>query len=441
MKTYLHIADELENRIKAGDLQPGDRLPPQRTFAYERGIAASTITRAYGELARRGFAGGEVGRGTYILDAGSGQALALSASRDDLPVDLEVNFPTLDGQEHRMMEGLQTLLEAEAGECLFRPRGRFDEGDRRLKRAFADFLATGPWRPDPSSLQFAAGGRQAIAAALSALVPAGGTLAVEKLTYPIVKALASRLGIRLLPVEMDQEGLIPAALEAAQRRQNVKAVYFQSAIHNPIGTVMGRERRQALGRVLEKTGMAGIEDCVYRFLIPRTFSPVAQYAPDHVIVLDSFSKRLSPGLNLGLLAVPEGYRQDVQDALLQGGWSATSFALQACRAWLDSGLVVDLETAKRRDARKRQKVLQDCLSSFDIISHPSAYHAWLRLPKEHRAESFVAKAAREGIALVPGAAFAADPAYAPPSVRIALASSTLGRLRNALMRLSDILER
>src|SRR3979490_3079372 len=63
---YLKLADTIAAEIADGTLKPGDRLPPQRSFAYERKIAVSTASRVYAELLRRGLVVGEVGRGTFI---------------------------------------------------------------------------------------------------------------------------------------------------------------------------------------------------------------------------------------------------------------------------------------------------------------------------------------------------------------------------------------
>ncbi|TIW69602.1 MAG: GntR family transcriptional regulator, partial [Mesorhizobium sp.] len=52
---YLKLADDVALEIAEGRLRPGERLPPQRSFAYQRGIAASTATRVYAELLRRGL--------------------------------------------------------------------------------------------------------------------------------------------------------------------------------------------------------------------------------------------------------------------------------------------------------------------------------------------------------------------------------------------------
>src|ERR1700692_1473451 len=63
---YLKLADAVAVEIASGALKPGDRLPPQRSFAYGRKIAVSTASRVYTELLRRGLVVGEVGRGTFV---------------------------------------------------------------------------------------------------------------------------------------------------------------------------------------------------------------------------------------------------------------------------------------------------------------------------------------------------------------------------------------
>ena len=74
---YLKLADTVAAEIADGTLKPGDRLPPQRSFAYERKIAVSTASRVYAELLRRGLVVGEVGRGTFISgEARRGMAAA-----------------------------------------------------------------------------------------------------------------------------------------------------------------------------------------------------------------------------------------------------------------------------------------------------------------------------------------------------------------------------
>ena len=94
---YLRLADAVAAEIANGGLKAGDQLPPQRTFAYERKIAASTASRVYTELLRRGLVVGEVGRGTFI----SGEArrgITAPTEPRGARIDLEFNYPMLPTQ-------------------------------------------------------------------------------------------------------------------------------------------------------------------------------------------------------------------------------------------------------------------------------------------------------------------------------------------------------
>src|SRR5262245_24774975 len=101
---YVKLADALAEDISAGRLKPGDRLLPQRTFAYRHDIAVSTASRVYSELIRRGLAAGEVGRGTYIL--GSAPRNPMPHEITDGRIDLEFNFPILPEQSELMAPAL-----------------------------------------------------------------------------------------------------------------------------------------------------------------------------------------------------------------------------------------------------------------------------------------------------------------------------------------------
>ena len=89
---YLKLADTVASEIANGALKPGDRLPPQRSFAYQRKIAVSTASRVYTELLRRGLVVGEVGRGTFVSGE-TRRGVAMPIEPRGARIDLEVNYP------------------------------------------------------------------------------------------------------------------------------------------------------------------------------------------------------------------------------------------------------------------------------------------------------------------------------------------------------------
>lgn len=156
------------------------------------------------------------------------------------------------------------------------------------------------------------------------------------------------------------------------------------------------------------------------------------------MLVDSLSKRLAPGLTLGMIVAPEAWGERVAASLRSGAWIAPGFALEAGTRWMADGTVATIVRAKRRDAVARQTLAHARLAGLAVSGDPRAYHCWLQLPEPWRAEPFVAAAARRGIAITPAAAFALGSGHAPNAVRLALASPALDTLSTALDTLAAL---
>lgn len=435
---YQRLADEVAARIVDGTLRPGEQLPTQRAYARRRGIAPSTATRVYQELVRRGLVVGEVGRGSFVRAAKGPGTLAL-AEPADARIDLELNYPVIPGQADLLAHSLGNLLRPEALADSLRPIGA--AGTDVARARFAQFVAHGEWQPQPDELLFSGNGRQAIAAALSALVPAGGRLGVEALTYPVVKGLAQRLGIALVPLPIDDAGIIPSALADLHRVTPLRAVYLQPRAHNPLGISWPAHRRAELVEVLRASDLSVIEDAVWSFLAEPALGlgPLAAELPERTVLIDSLSKRLAPGLSVGfVVAASDALRSSVANALRSMATAPGAFALESAVRWLGDGTVTEIVKGKRADAAERQRLARELLAGQTLKSDESSYYVWWELPEPWRAETFVASAHAQGIAVTSGEAFAADPRSTPRAVRIALASPPLDVLGRALTTLREI---
>ncbi|MEU1867114.1 PLP-dependent aminotransferase family protein [Streptomyces gardneri] len=439
MEEYRRIADRVEAAVRDGRLTPGDRLPPQRVFARRHRIANSTAIRVYGELARRGLAVGEVGRGTFVRAAPPLPGPALAEATGAAPVDLQLNYPVAEGQSELMARALAALARPDVlAEAVSGPAAA--TGTPEAREAAVSVLARPGWAPDPEGLLFAGNGRQAIAAALSALVPPGGRLGVEALTYPLVKAVAERLGIRLVPLALDDDGIRPEALAATHRATPLAAVYLQPTLHNPLSTTMSEPRRSELAELLRHLDLTAVEDTTWAFLAPGAAPPpLAAFAPERVLLVDSLSKRLAPGLTVGYLVVPGRLRATVAEALRSGAWTAGGLALAAATRWAGDGAVAEAVAAKRADTAARHALVRRRLDGYAVRTSPHAYYCWWELPAPWRAETFTAAAAgRAGVAVTPGSAFAVGPGTAPDAIRVGLASPPRAVLDGALARLAAL---
>src|ERR1051325_1461536 len=60
------LVDRFAAAIEAGELDPGEKLPPTRALASDAGINHLTAARVYRRLAEEGWVTASVGRGTFV---------------------------------------------------------------------------------------------------------------------------------------------------------------------------------------------------------------------------------------------------------------------------------------------------------------------------------------------------------------------------------------
>ena len=248
---YRAIAEALAEDVRGGRLAAGTRLPTHRDLAWKLRLTIGTVSRAYAEAERRGLIAGEVGRGTYVRhptgvvpDAMPGDILGETQDPDF--IDLTINRPSAAGEEEAIAAALQGLA---ADPDLVRLLDYQAPAGRREDRvAGAAFLERCGLATTPEQVVMTAGGQHAMACVIAALTQPGDTLAAEALTYPGLRALARLLQLRLVPIAMDEQGLVPDALEAACRAAPVRALYTMPTLHNPTTATMPVARRQSRGR-------------------------------------------------------------------------------------------------------------------------------------------------------------------------------------------------
>ncbi len=429
---YQQIADKIILDVKNGVLKPGERLLPQREFAYIHEIAPSTASRVYAELVKRGVAIGEVGRGTYIRAFDSVPPELGEPAKE--PINMQLNFSVLSEQAEEMSKVLVPMLRKDVLETSLKPVSVVQ--DAKSRADMAEFLSRSSWKVNPDHILYTGGGRQGLTAAMVAVASIGERIGVEYLTYTVVKGIAARLGITLVPVDMDEGGLCLKSLRKIHKKTPLKAIYIQPSLHNPLGVSMDDQRRKDVAKFVIDENIYAIDDAVYAYL--ASDKPFVTYAPEHTIYVDSLSKRLSPSLGFGMLVVPEQLKEKCIASLRTGGWTTSSISFELCQRMITSGAVNRMSELRYKDAKNRQKLAKNILKDLLIHADPRSYHLWMELPNPWRAEEFSAAAAERGVALSPASLFAVEPASAPNAVRLALAPPRINQLKKGLKIVRDL---
>jgi DNA-binding transcriptional MocR family regulator len=438
---YRAIAEALAEDVGEGRLAAGTRLPTHRDLAWKLRVTIGTVSRAYAEAERRGLIIGEVGRGTYVRQPGGAAAMMpgdiLGETRDPDLIDLTINRPVAAGEGVAMAAALERLAtEPDLGSLLdyHAPAGRSED-----RVAGAAFLKSFGLAASPEQVVTTAGGQHAMACVIGALTRPGDTLAVEALTYPGLRALASLLHLRLAPIAIDDEGLIPEAFDAACRAAPVRALYTMPTLHNPTTATVPVARREALAEMARRHDVTLIEDDVYGFLLDAPPPPLAHYAPERSFYITSTSKSLMPALRVGYVHAPKAKVDPIAAAVRATLYSAPPLMARIVARWIADGTAARLAEEKRAETRRRNSTARRVLAGAGFTGGPAAPHLWLTLPEPWRADDFVAAARRRGVGVIPAAAFAVV-RQPPEAVRICLgAQTTAERVEQALVRLAELL--
>ena len=421
---YLAIADALARDVAAGALSPGERLPTHRALARGLGVNVVTVTRAYAEAARRGLVDGEVGRGTFVsrLEP-NGAHLALLPQGGDT-IDLHFNLPAGDPGlvDLRELYGSLAREGFHPMEADYAPAGR-----REHREAGAAWIARSGVEADPARVFVTSGGQHAMSVAFATLTGPGDTLLVEELTYPGMKALASVLHLRTVPVALDEEGIRPDALENACRKGNPKALYCMPTLQNPTGIVWSEERRHEVVAIARRYGLVIVEDDTTAFLVDDPPPPLARIAPEQVVFVASTSKSIGPGLRLGYLHLPACERgrlhalsERTAANLAALSWMTAPLMAEITSRLIGSGVADRIVAWKRAEADARRELFDDLLGHLETSSHPRSSFLWTSLPAPWRCGDFVEQARRAGVAVTPAEAFVVGRAQAPHVVRISI---------------------
>ena len=428
---YIAISDAIDDAVRSGRLRGGERLPPQRDLAKALGVDLTTVTRAYGLAREAGLIQGSGRLGSHVRNS-------TQAPPPDIAADSGMIMPPQPAfalLPDALRTGLARLLRAGGQSPLlqYQPTG----GNLRDRReAAAAFTARGMSTEEPDVI-VTAGGQNALHAILGTIFSPGDTICAGRFTYPGLLALARRFGLRLHPLAIDADGVLPDAVEAAARA-GARALYVVPTDDNPTTATLPLARRRALADIARRHGLTIVEDDAYGQLPAAPLPSLAAFAPEWTWHIASVSKIISPTLRIAHVRAPSAaaagrLAADIHETAVMAPPLNAALVTQ----WLRDGSFATLIAAVREEGIARQRVVARALRGIEHAAHAEGYHHWLRLPQGADPAAIAAVVRPAGLSIVPGATFAIDPASAEPALRISIGGAIdHDRLARACERLA-----
>ncbi|MFB8076195.1 aminotransferase class I/II-fold pyridoxal phosphate-dependent enzyme [Streptomyces sp. NPDC056013] len=410
------IAASVERGVGLGALEPGQLLPPMRELAGLLGVNPNTVAAAYRTLRERGVIETDGRRGSRVRPRPA--TTARGSIRVEAPAG--VRDVSKGNPDPALLPALGEAFAEVARSYVERPgmyaEAPVDEEFGRLARAAfdADGVPDGP-------IGVTSGSLDAVERVLAVHLRPGDAVAVEDPGWGSLLDLVPALGLRPVPIAVDDEGPLPEAVERAIRKDGARAVIVTDRAQNPTGACVTEARAEELRRVLAgHPGVLLIEDDHGHGIVAQPLHPLAGVT-DHWVLIRSVAKAYGPDLRIAAFT---GDAETVDRVLgrqrLGPGW--VSRLLQGTVAHLWATDAVDPAVVARAYGKRRDGLVR-ALARRGVEAHGrSGMNVWVPVPDETGA---VAGLVASGWAVAPGARFRMQ---AGPAVRVTVSGLGAGEI-------------
>jgi DNA-binding transcriptional MocR family regulator len=481
---YIQIESRITNLIRNGVLKQDEKLPATRELAQQLSVHRNTVVQAYQELEVKGLVYSEVGSGTFVSKFV--QKHFHDSVLDGLAQKQPISFEGLYASSWTNIEDMTlTSIENAIRQCahpqdaisfssvvpdksLF-PLREFQNctyhaiqkygvdllemGDTQGFRPFLEYLPKFLVRRGLSvrwhDLLVVSGIQQGIDLISRIFLNPGDTVVTEEMTYRGALRIFHALGVNVIGIPMDHNGMRMDILETVLNRHKIKLIYTIPTFQNPTGTIMPIDRRRTLLDLAYRHKTPIIEDQYaneLRFDGEEVLPLSALDDKGLVIVLGSFSKILFHGIRLGWIIAPSKevlsklvYAKKITDwqnnPLIQGA------ILEFCeRGFFDKYLKRKLKILKeRREAMFRAS--QEYFSEDIAFNHPSGgLFEWVELPKQANAYEILMETRKRGVLFTPKRFFAVN-SELDNGMRLGFVSLTPERIDEGIRILSEAIRK
>jgi 2-aminoadipate transaminase len=292
------------------------------------------------------------------------------------------------------------------------------------------------------------GSLQALDLVNATLLARGDTVVIEQQSYQGALNRLTKLGVNLVGVPLDGEGMRMDALAATladlkKRGITPKFIYTIPTVQNPTGTILPEAHRAELLKLSQQYGVPIVEDDCYADLIWDGKRPPAIYAMSdngNVIHIGSFSKSIAPALRVGYIVAP---------------WSALSRML-ALKSDAGSGALEQMVLAEycaphfsthvpklTRGLRAKLETLMEALNeqfgtSAEFEDPKGGIFLWVKLPDNVDTLKLYQAALAAGVAINPGPEWSTDKAYGGSRLRLCFANPSHEQIREGVAVLAEV---
>ena len=341
------------------------------------------------------------------------------------------------------------IAQESAAEALqYGPTEGFDE----TKAAVRMVMEAEGMSPEPEDIIVTTGGQQALDLIAKTLLDPGDVVVCEAPTYPGAVPVFCSYEAETHQVPMDDDGMRVDQLEElcerlASEGRKPKFIYSVPSFQNPAGVTLSLERRRRLVELARMRKILVVEDNPYGLLRyeGEPQAPLYQLdGGDYVIYVGTLSKILSPGIRIGWAVAPPPVMEKIALGKQATDLCTSTLSQYFALEYFGEGRWRDYIGSLREIYRSRRDAMLEALERhFPPQATWTRPHGglfvWATLPDYIDTSDLLAKALRENVAFVPGAAAYVDGRRGSNSMRLNFSASTADEIREGVRRIGAVL--
>ena len=437
---YRHIA----GAIQSGALSPGAKLPSKRRMCALAGVSMSTVETAYSLLAAEGYVLSKPRSGyvcAHLLPAAPGPPAPPPETAQPAPAPrwaCDCSTSAVDVSAFPFSSWARITKEAVYENPGLLQRGH-PQGDGPLRAALAQLLAQYRGvRCSPEQVVVGAGADYLLSLLLQ-LLPEQRAVALEDPGYPAAYAAVTLHGREALPIPVDGEGMVPAALAAS----GANLAYVTPSHQFPLGVTMPAGRRSRLLHWAASAPDRWLIEDDYDSEFRWSSRPIpAMQGLDRagrVVYMGTFSRSIAPAIRVAYMILPPGLLERYRRTFSHGACTVSRFEQESLRRFIVQGLYGRHLRRTGNLYRKKCALFTGALAELPGLSVSGAeagLHFLASLPRLSEGE-LVARAAAKSVAVHPLSRYCHRVEPKPSTVVLGFAGLSEGEIAQAAALLKE----
>lgn len=455
---YLHIAESLRSAIIQGQLQCDESLPSTRILARMLKVHRHTVMAALEELVAEGWIVSKERQHfqvsnqlpSHFFKSKSTANTRLTTVKHKWKTTQAIELPFFISHEkakYNFQSGLPDLR-------LF-PHKEFrlflDDAFKDSPEKIMGYSNIAGYLPFIEAIKLylrrvraisnreiivTHGSQEGIFVVAQLLLKPGDLVAVEKLGYPPAWEAMKVAGAKLVPIDVDQEGLDPDSLEKILKKKKIRLIYVTPLHQYPTTVTLTMSRRLRLYELANQYGVPILEDDYDHEFHYRSepIAPIASHDPsEQIIYVSTFSKILYPSTRLGFLAVPASIANPLRNYKRIVSRQNDMVLQDAVARWINAGGFERHLRRMRRVYEERRETILACVTKGQEKGLSLSYQIpdggmaiWLNT--HTNADRIMQNAAKLGVRVTSESFYSLNPNH-PTHLRLGFANQTSDEIK------------